>query len=172
MDSNAPHRLPLSDTADLITENGQETPLSIAELGARLGVDALIRLHQRDFDLLGRDRKSLVHFNLEYTTNEVGKRYAVVPIIRPGRREPDGSEVLPVLDLSVARRGVCTKVIQQLPLDQVTAAQFAASLSNIRNPEELGAALLRRYELMFPSYSAADLLSRGCALTGLTFVDT
>ena len=101
--------LPLSDTSSIgIREDGREIVMPIRELCARLQVDALIRLHEQDFCLLGQERTSFVHFNLEFTLNEVGRNYAIVPIVRAGRRSATGSEVLPVVDPSSARRGLCT----------------------------------------------------------------
>ena len=160
--------LPLSDTSSIgMREHGREIVVPISELCARLEVDALIRLHEHDFCLLGRERTSFVHFNLEFTLNEVGRCYAIVPIVRAGSRSATGSEVLPVIDPSFARRGVCTEVIQHLPIQAVTVEQFADSLPNVRTAGELGDALLRRYQQMFPEKSPQDLLDRGCALTRL-----
>jgi hypothetical protein len=83
---------------------------------------------------------------------------------KAGRRQEDGSEILPVIDPSVARWAICIEVIQHLPIHKVTAEQFADSLPNIKSTNELAAALLQRYEKMFPDQSADDLLRRGCAL--------
>ena len=160
--------LPLSDTSSIgIREDGREVVVPIRELCARLGVDALIRLHEQDFGLLGRERAGFVHFNLEFTLNEVGRDYAIVPIVRAGRRSAAGCEILPVIDPSLARRGRCVEVIQHLPIDEVTPEQFADSLPNVRTARELGDALLRRYQQMFPDKSPQELLDRGCALTRL-----
>jgi len=161
--------LPLSDTSSIgVLEDGREIVMPIRELCARLQVDALIRLHEQDFRFLERERTSFVHFNLEFTLNEVGRDYAIVPIVIAGRRSATGSEVLPVINPSFARRGVCTEVIQHLPIEAVTSEQFADSLPNVRTAKELGDALLRRYQQMFPEKSPQDLLDRGCALTRLS----
>ncbi len=165
-------RLPLSNTTHIgILDSLGERVVLIEDLRRHLRVDALIRLHSDEFALLTTDCRSFVHFNLEFTLNEVGRHYAIVPIVRAGKRLPDGREVLPLIDPAPARRGICAEVIQSLPLDKVTPALFASSLPNIRTQEQLRAALLNRYERMFPHLSKEEILERGCAVTRITFDD-
>ncbi|GJD47942.1 hypothetical protein OPKNFCMD_0655 [Methylobacterium crusticola] len=144
----------------------------VADLARRLGVDALIRLHPEDFAALSGIRRTLVHFNLEETLNAAGRRYALLPILRPGHRDGDrdrggGAEVLPVLDPTRFRRGLCTAVIQRVPVRSVTADLLAHSLPTIRTREALAAALVRRYADLFPDLGAAEIVARGCAVTRL-----
>ena len=155
----------------ILDEHGHERIESVADLRARFGVDALIRLHRQDFDQLGQDgtERVFVHFNLEETLNQVGKRYAVLPILRPGYRTEDGAEVLPIMDTSRHRVGVCDKVLQRVPLDDVTEECFRHSIPSIRTVQQLRIALIDRYAKLFPYLSADDLVSRGCAITRLVF---
>lgn len=165
-----PDCLPLSNTTHIGIRDGcGERVVLIDELRRRFRVDALIRLHSIDFAQLAHDCRSFVHFNLEFTLNELGRHYAVVPIVQAGKRLPDGREVLPVIDPVPARRGICTEIIQRLPLNKVTAALFADSLPNIRSQDQLRAALLDRYGRMFPNLSDEEILRRGCAVTRIDF---
>jgi hypothetical protein len=150
-----------------VIEEGRAAVVGVAELCRRFGVDALIRLSHADYALFEPMRVRFVHFNLEATLNEPGKRYAVLPILRQGRREADGAEILPVIDQRRCRIGLCAEVLQRVPLGEVTGAQFAHSLPSIRTREALEAALVRRYAPMFPALSAQELLARGCAITSL-----
>lgn len=161
--------LPLSNTSHIgILEEREERIVPVAMLRERYGVDALIRLGVGEYDLFEPMRGRFVHFNLEFTLNEAGKRYAVLPIVKPGRRDESGVEILPVIDQHRYRIGVCNEVLQRVPVREVTPAHFAHSLPNISTPDELEAALLRRYAPMFPQLSAAEILARGCAITSLT----
>ena len=91
----------------------------------------------------------------------------MLPILRQGRRDADGTETLPLVDQHRHRIGLCDEVIQRLPIGEVGPAHFAHSLPNICTPEALEAALLRRYAPMFPLLSPQELLARGCAITSL-----
>ncbi len=158
--------LPISNSRHVaVAEAGATRVVAIADLAASLGVDALIRLHEEDFsEVAGRD---LVHFNLERTINRAGLRYALLPILRAGRRRPGGREELPVLDPSRFRTGLCVAVRQRVPVAAVTPRLFSASLPTIRDPDALAAALVRRYAGLFPDLAPADLVARGCAITRL-----
>jgi hypothetical protein len=162
--------LPLSNMTHVgILESGSEQIVPIQDLRNRFSVDALIRLHYEDFRLISDTCRFLVHFNLEITLNVVGCRYAIVPIVKAGQRLVSGDEVLPVVDPTRFRRGVCQEVIQRLPIDQVTPEQFAHSLPNIKNPDQLRKALLHRYRRMFPDLAKDEILEKGCAITKIIF---
>jgi hypothetical protein len=164
--------LPFSNkTHTSVRAEGREHIVLIEELLRRFGVDGLLRLHSSDFAELPAHHRMFVHFNLEVTTNEVGRRYAVVPIVKPGRRLPDGRELLPIIDPSQRRVGTCVEVIQRVAIDQITVAQFSYSLPSIRTPQELREALLRRYSPMFPTLSGEEIVARGCAVTQIALDD-
>jgi hypothetical protein len=165
--------LPFSDKTHVgvLDENGHERIETVADLRARFGVDALIRLQKHDFDQLGQagTEQYFVHFNLEETLNQVGKRYAVLPIHRPGYRTHEGTEALPIMDVSRHRIGFCETVLQRVPIEMVSDEYFRNSLPSIRSVAQLRSALVDRYARMFPQLSADDLLARGCAITRLRF---
>ncbi|MFI4998022.1 MAG: hypothetical protein ACHQAQ_19835, partial [Hyphomicrobiales bacterium] len=112
-----------------------------------------------------RDR--FVHFNLEFTLNEIGRRYAILPILRPGHRNEQNEEILPVVDLHRHRVGICDEVFQRVPVDDVGPELFRHSLPNIRTARELRSALVLRYARLFPRLAAEELLTCGCAITSL-----
>jgi hypothetical protein len=163
-------QLPLSNKSHtrIVDDLGERT-VRVIDLCERLQVDGLIRLHQRDYDLVELQKK-YVHFNLEITLNERGKRYAVVPIIRSGyRTESHEEEVLPVLDPRRHRIGVCLAVTQRVPIEEVSSTYFANSIATIMTIDELKKALIQRYAPLFPHLRPEQLLSRGCAVTLISF---
>ena len=164
-------QLPLSNRSHtrIVDELGEYT-VRVIDLCERLQVDGLIRLHHRDYDLVEILQEKYVHFNLEFTLNERGKRYAVLPIIRSGyRTESHEEEVLPILDPRRHRIGVCEAVMQRVPIEDVSAAHFAYSIKTIMTIDELKKALIQRYAPLFPHLQPEQLLSHGCAITLLCF---
>ncbi|AWN47413.1 hypothetical protein DK419_14705 [Methylobacterium terrae] len=160
--------LPISNSRHVaVPEGTSERVVAIADLAASLGADALIRLHEEDFAGLSGLGRDFVHFNLERTINRAGLRYALMPILRAGRRRPGGPEELPVLDPTRFRTGLCVAVRQGLPVAAVTPDLFAHSLPAIRDADALAAALVRRYRPLFPDLDPAGIVARGCAVTRL-----
>jgi hypothetical protein len=150
-----------------VLDGGEERIVSVASLCERYGVDALIRLGADDYQLLAPMRGRFVHFNLETTLNEAGKRYAILSIVRSGRRDENDVEILPVIDPDRFRIGICEEVLQRVALREVEPHHLALSLPNIRTLEELKAALIERYAPLFPQLSPSEIAMRGCAITVL-----
>jgi hypothetical protein len=164
------HPLPLSNSTHIgICDHSGERIVAVQDLTGQLQVDGLIRLSEKDFAQLPVEMGSFVHFNLEFTLNEMGRRYAIVPLIRAGRRLDDGQEVLPIIDPSRSHSGLCTEIVQHLPTGDVSEAYFAFSLPTIRTHAALRAALSERYGRMFPNLSDDALMARGCAITRIVF---
>jgi len=162
--------LPLSVSTHIrVVRDGEEIEVTVAELRRLLGVDALIRLQEPEFQALPAHYRAYAHFNLEITTNAAGKRYAIVPIVRPGRRLDDGTELLPVIDVRPARIGICMEVQQRVPITEVGQRYFDQSLPHIKNPEQLRQVLLIRYRSMFPRLADEDIVARGCAISLIDF---
>ncbi len=165
---NADETLPLSTASHVgVVAGAGERVTRTEDLLRRLKVDGLIRLHAADFRLLAGAGPMFTHFNLESTSNTAGCRYAILPIVKPGRRLPNGREVLPVVDPTYFRMGTCVETIQRVALTAVTAEHFAESLPTIKTSESLRSALLKRYTGMFPNLTEDDIVARGCALTRL-----
>ena len=150
-----------------VVEGGGRKVVPVEYLRRHFRVDALIRLHLEEFAGLAALDRHFVHFNLEMTLNEVGRRYAILPIVVPGRRAVDGQEMLPVVDPGRFRLATCTAVLQRFSIDRVTAEDFVHSLPTIKTVEQLRAALIRRYAKLFPELSSGALIARGCAVTHL-----
>jgi hypothetical protein len=162
--------LPLSDSTHIkVIRDGEEKEVAIAELRQLLAVDALIRLQEAEFQLLPRGSPTYTHFNLERTTNAVGKRYAIVPIVKSGRRLDDGTELLPVIDVTPARIGICLEVQQRVPIAEVPRRYLDHSLPHIKTPDQLQDVLLARYRSMFPGLADEEIISRGCAVSLIDF---
>jgi hypothetical protein len=166
-------KLPLSNRShnSIVDDDGEHT-VAVRDLCDLFGVDALIRVHQQDYALIDQLPDKYVHFNLERTLNEEGKRYAILPIVKPGFRTKNNEEILPVLDPRRHRIGRCDAILQQVPIEQVRAEHFQYSISTIRTIDELKKAMLARYAPMFPALTSDQLLSRGCAISRIHFLPT
>jgi hypothetical protein len=165
-------QLPLSNKSHtrIVDDLGEQT-VRVIDLCERLQVDGLIRLHHQDYVLFEILQERYVHFNLDFTLNERGKRYAVLPIIRSGyRMESNEEEVLPILDPRRHRIGVCEAVLQRVPIEEVSSAHFAYSIETITTIDELKRALIRRYAPLFPHLRPEQLILRGCAITLISFL--
>src|SRR5262245_10495491 len=125
-----------------ILHNGGERIVQVGDLCERLGVHALIRLHSLDYALFQTLQQKYAHFNLETTSNQIGKRYAVLPIIRRGYRTQNGEEILPILDPEQHTIGWCDVVLQRVPIDQVSSEFFRYSLPTIQTAKALATALI------------------------------
>jgi hypothetical protein len=164
-------KLPLSNRSyNSIVDDHGERAIAVKDLCDWFGVDALIRVHEQDYALIVQLAEKYVHFNLEFTLNEQGKRYAILPIVKPGFRKQDNEEVLPVLDPRRYRIGRCDAILQQVPIESVSAEHLRYSISTIRTIDELKKALRLRYAPMFPTLTSDELLSRGCAITHIQFL--
>jgi hypothetical protein len=164
-------KLPLSNRSynSILDDHGERT-VAVKDLCELFGVDALIRVHEQDYALIDQLPDKYVHFNLELTLNEEGKRYAILPIVKPGFRRKNNEEVLPVLDPRRRRIGRCDAILQQVPIEYVSIEHFRYSISTIRTVDELKKALLARYAPMFPALTSDQLLSRGCAISHIHFL--
>jgi hypothetical protein len=167
----ADQQLPFSNKSHtrIVDDLGERT-VRVIDLCERLQVDGLIRLHHRDYDLVETLAEKYAHFNLEFTLNECGKRYAVLPIVRSGYRTESDDEVLPMLDPRRHRIGICEAVMQRVPIEEVSpSAHFSYSIITIRTIDELKKALIQRYAPLFPNLQPEQLLARGCAVTLISF---
>jgi hypothetical protein len=160
--------LPLSNDTrvEFVSTDGVKT-IAITAVYRALAVDSLIRLHMMEFSLIPSMEHTFVHFNLEFSTNKKGGRYALVPIVKPGHRSPDGTETLPLLDIGQGRFATCVDVRQHVPFEEVTEEVFALSLQHIRSVDQLRDTLAERYARMFPTRRLDDILRLGCAISWL-----
>lgn len=163
----------LSESAKIgiLDSHGTEVTISFDEFCSRLNVDGWVRLHPGDYSQLSALETDFVHFNLGTTDNTVGKRYAIVPILRPGRRLSDGTEQLPIVDITRHRAAICIEVIQRLPVDQIGADQLQHSLPSIRSAVDIEKALVARYSPMHPNMTPGNLVALGAALSRFRFVE-
>lgn len=153
-----------------IVDNGMRSIISMEQFQHKLDVDGWVRLSTDDFSrvrAMPTGQTKLVHFNLGRTTNEIGLRYAIVPIVEPGWRKEDGTEVPPYVGLDQAIRSLCIGVDQRVALAAVTDDHYRHSMPGIDTPDALRLALLSRYRRMNPELSDEQILAEGCAITTL-----
>jgi hypothetical protein len=59
--------------------------------------------------------------------------------------------------------------MQRVPIEEVLSAHFAYSIETTTTADELRKALIQRYTPLFPHLQPEQLLSRGCAITLVSF---
>jgi hypothetical protein len=150
-----------------IVDHDGKRLISAAEFQRRLDVDGWIRLGSDDYRQISARQDRLVHFNLGRTTNRVGLRYAIVPIVERGWRNADGAEEPAYVSLTSHMVGDCIAVEERIALSDVTEDHFKFSLAGVSGRAALAAALLDRYRPMFPDLRDEEILAQGCAITTL-----
>jgi len=135
-----------SDYADhdgLAFIEGHEQPVNLAEVMMQLGVEWTVRFHQEDFSqanhILNTDEGIFTHFNLGSTNHKIGKRYAFVPILKPGVDGP------PLVDYTRAITVVCSDVADAFDYAAISENDFKYSLPTIQNTSDLQRAMCERY---------------------------
>ncbi|MEK9181628.1 MAG: hypothetical protein AAB786_01265 [Patescibacteria group bacterium] len=154
----------------LILEDGKEVLKEKAEVLVFLGVDGMIRIKGNEFKEIDVAKKYLGHFNLECTDHEVGKRYALVKILRSGNYNTvNGVQVLPLLSLENAYITKCVDVKNYLKYDDIILEFFAYSLLDIQNTEELKSVIFKRYSESLPNLTKEEIEKLGVGYTLLSF---
>jgi hypothetical protein len=103
----------------------------------------------------------LAHFNLEHTTVERGKRYALPQILEHGFLDAEGHETLPKLSFEDIYIGECLAVSNNIPYEALAAIDFEYSFIHIKNIDDLKRSILRRYQKSKPDLTRDDLLAQG-----------
>ena len=134
----------------------------------KLGVDAMIRIQEDDYTQLPADQMRLGHFNLPHSGHQVGLRYALPCIVRPGYRTED-HEVLPLLLFENCRLGTCTSYTPYLSYDDLNEAHFRFSFSHIKTKNSLLQAMIKRYQQSRPHLSPKEIEAMGVSFTEITF---
>ena len=122
---------------------GREQPVHLAEVMAHLEVEWTVRFHPEDFSharhILEAGEGIFTHFNLGSTNHQIGKRYAFVPILRPGVDGP------PLVDYTRAITVVCSNVVDAIDYAAISEDDFRYSLPTIQNKSDLQREMCKRY---------------------------
>lgn len=156
---------PRSATHIGVREGTVDRVIELSVLLRRFEAAVAIRLQGEDFALLSDVGPLLTHFNLGSFTVSPGLRCVLLPIVCAGFRDRNAVEKLPVVDPTRARLATCLETNPGVPIEAVTAEQFATSLPGIRSAADLRAALLRRYRPQRPGRSDPEILDHGCSAT-------
>lgn len=156
----------------LVHEGNKEVEYTYQAVCEQLGVEGLIRIPAADFTALLVAGESVAHFNLGSTNHQIGKRYALVKIVRNGRyRTNTSDETPPLLSLDEVRVMECTGVENALAPEALTTEYFEHSYAGISDSVTLKDALKRRYGSTRPGgLTEADIGAVGVAYTLLKAV--
>lgn len=146
-----------------------ERVITLTEFCERLDVDGWVRMHPNDFAAATVLQQRVTHFNLATTSNQIGRRYALVPIIRAGYRSADGVEVLPFVGLEDALKARCIEVRQNVQINDFRPGDFQHSLPTVRSQQQLRSVLIDRYGKLHPGLDHDELLRQGCAISTFEF---
>ncbi len=141
--------------------DGSEKMVDKATLLKLLKVDGIIRIQEKDFAHVSFP---FVHFNLEYTGHEKGKKYALLKILRPGYFT-DEEEKLPLLDIASCIKAECIDV-----KDQISYKELQSYLDQYSSPatiEGVKGMILERYTQSLPKLSKNEIVDAGVAITVL-----
>ncbi len=124
-------------------------------------LDGVIRIPDEEY--VGfPDTGYLTHFNLEHTTIEKGRRYALPRILKYGERGPDKkTTVFPELSFENIKTAECLEVRNHVSYDSLTPEDFKNSFRHISNVGELKKFILKRYQKSRPHLSPEEMLSCG-----------
>ena len=70
-----------------------------------------------------------------------------------------------MIDVALARTGICLEVQQRVPIAEVARRYFDHSLPHIETTDQLQDVLLARYRSMFPRLIDEAIISRRCAIS-------
>lgn len=141
--------------------DGVEKTVDKAALLQTLNVDGIIRIQEKDFTHVSFP---FVHFNLECTGHERGKKYALLKILRPGYFT-DKEERLPLLDIASCIEAECIDV-----KDHVLYKDLENYLDQYGSPatvEGVKSMILERYTQSLPKLSRNEIIDAGVAITVL-----
>ena len=140
--------------------------ISRKEFLKRMGVDGICRLQDDEYLSLAKNQQFLTLFNLQQTTHQAGKLYALAHIVKPGYFTPT-KEALPVLSFEGNFLTRCLSVRNKVAYEQLSIDDFIYSLPAIQNKKQLQKAIVKKYSKSLPQLSAKKILSLGVAITNL-----
>ena len=132
----------------------KEKQINLDAMMMQLGVEWTVRLHEDDFHsaihVMVKGRGRFSHFNLGGTIHQPGKKYALVPILRPGNKQKP-----PLVDYRKATIVLCDRVLSEMPYSAYAEYDYRDSLPSIQSQSDLEREMCRRY----------------CAVRGMTEIE-
>ena len=155
----------------LILEDNKTLTLDRNKFFQKHRIEKVIRISKEDYGFLLLDIKYLTHFNLQHANHKKGKVYALPLIVKRGYLTQQ-KEVLPILSFKNCLVAECIDVRNNIKYEDLTSGDFEHSFQNIKNVEDLKAAIIRRYKRSMLNLSIEEVLSLGVAITKLKILRT
>lgn len=164
------HKRSTDNTNVLILRDGVEVLENKFKLYDTMSVDGFVRIPENEFYKIDITKKYFTHFNLEQTTHEKGKNYALVRLLRHGYYDEENKiEVLPLLSLENIFVVECVDVKNYLKYSEINTEYFLYSLSSMKNVEDLKKIIHERYDISMPNLSKEDMEALGVGYTLFCF---
>lgn len=150
------------------SNNSLEYKLNYNEFCKKYDVHSVIRIQENDWDMVKNQKDYFEHFNLEYTGNKKGNKYAIIKIIKTGYFDPKTKitvePILSEVDIILAE---CVIVRNYLPYEKLNSELF--KYSGISEPyiQNLQDIIVRRYSLSLKNLSKEEILKLGVAYSKL-----
>jgi hypothetical protein len=156
-----------SDEEYVVLENGLTTTVSTELLHAKLGIDGSIRIRKDEYHHIETYLPYFTHFNLEYSGHKIGARYALPRILVQGYFHSSEDELPPLLSFENILFGTCVRKKDRVPYHDLTATDFAYSMSNIKTVDDLERLIWSRYHVSMPKLSKEQIQKMGVSVTTL-----
>ncbi len=156
-----------TDENYVILENGITTSVRASLLEAKIGISGAIRILKEEYENINLHANYYTHFNLELSGHSIGKRYALPKVLVQGYFKNEEDELPPLLSFEEIYFGSCVRVKEKVSYQELSSEDFAYSMLNIKNAEELIAVIRKRYNVSLPLLSDKEILRRGVSVTTL-----
>lgn len=140
--------------------------VSLKDFNEKLKINSVIRIQEKDFNNIDTSNQYYMHFNSRKAGHEIGKKYAIIKIVKPGGIDNNNKEFFPVFDLSKILIGYCIDFKFQ-DFKEVNKKDFEFSMKNIKNISELKEEIIFRYKKFNKDKSNEEIFKKGVSLTKL-----
>lgn len=164
---------PIKPKIIIQTEGKIEKYIDSKDILKKLGVVGFIRIQKNEFEKIETEQKFFGHFNLEQTSHKVGKKYALVRILRHGSYGTNVKiEKPPLLALDKIYIAKCIQVENFVSYNALNSKYFKHSLKGIKDPKSLKKVIIDRYKESRKDLTQREILNKGVGFTLLEFIKT
>ena len=132
-------------------------------------VHKIIRILNKDFKLIKKNKKKLIHFSIANTPHRSKKKYLIVKILKSGYYNGKIYHP-PILDANNFILARCISSKNNLNYSDIKKNFFKHSISSIKNVKSLKKAIKTRYKKSLSHLSDNEKLSLGVAITELSII--
>ena len=132
-------------------------------------IHRIIRVMHPDYNLIKKNMKKYMHFNIQDTAHIPGKDYLIVKIVERGYFNGEIYNP-PIFDYKKFILAKCLSVQSNIRYSDLKKSVFEHSLSSIKNIKTLKKAIKRRYKKSLAHLSDREKISLGVGITELKII--